>query len=132
MYPGMPLGELLVSLHRYARPGATWKSVFYVAGMAALAVVPLLILYRIQKFLDVRGVARSPAEFQSALFRQGRAQRQPCFWASLFCTLLVLYLLLNWLPTLLVSRGLSKPDAAKVQLVFNLVGALAPWWRAGP
>jgi AAHS family 3-hydroxyphenylpropionic acid transporter len=36
--------------------------------------------------------------------------------------LLVLYLLLNWLPTLLNSRGFDRSQAFLVQLVFNLGG----------
>ncbi len=35
-----------------------------------------------------------------------------------------MYLLLNWLPTLLVSRGMSKADASLVQVSFNVLGAL--------
>ena len=32
--------------------------------------------------------------------------------------------MLNWLPTLLAAKGVAKPDAAIVQLAFNLGGAL--------
>jgi len=35
---------------------------------------------------------------------------------------LVLYLLLNWLPSLMVARGLSEHDASWIQVAFNLVG----------
>jgi AAHS family 3-hydroxyphenylpropionic acid transporter len=67
--------------------------------------------------------ARSSIPF--ALFGDGRAARTLSLWLSFFLALLTMYLLLNWLPTLLVSRGMSKPDASLVQLSFNLFGALA-------
>jgi len=37
---------------------------------------------------------------------------------------MVLYLLLNWLPVLLVSKGYSKPEAAMVALSFTVGGVL--------
>jgi AAHS family 3-hydroxyphenylpropionic acid transporter len=39
--------------------------------------------------------------------------------------LLLLYLLLNWLPTLLTSDGLTRAEAAGAQIGFNIGGALA-------
>lgn len=44
-------------------------------------------------------------------------------WIGFFFSLLVLYLLLNWLPALLVSRGFSPAEAGIVQIVFNVAGA---------
>ena len=128
MYSGMPLGGALVSLVTLASAfGTTWTSVFYIAGISPLMVVPLLILFlpESRQFLETRETSLSPSNFVSALFHEGRLAPTIFLWASFFCTLLVLYLLLNWLPTLLISRGLTKPEAAKVQLVFNLVGAFA-------
>ena len=45
-----------------------------------------------------------------------------------FCTLLILYLLINWLPLLLVGRGYSRADAAIGTMMLNVgggVGAMA-------
>ncbi len=39
--------------------------------------------------------------------------------------MLTLYLLLNWLPTLLLGYGLDKRHAAFAQIAFNLGGAVA-------
>jgi AAHS family 3-hydroxyphenylpropionic acid transporter len=46
-------------------------------------------------------------------------------WISSFLALLLLYLLLNWLPTLLVTDGLSHAQASAAQFGFNLCGAIA-------
>ncbi len=128
MYSGMPLGGALVSLVTLTPAlGASWTSVFHVAGVSPLLVVPMLVLFlhESRQFLEVRKVKAGSSGFMAALFQQGRAAPTLLLWASFFCTLLVLYLLLNWLPTLLVSRGLTKPEASRVQLAFNLVGAMA-------
>ena len=128
MYSGMPLGGALASLVTLSPVlGTSWSSVFYIAGIAPLLVIVLLIafLQESRQFLVVRETNAGPSNFVTALFGEGRAAPTLYLWASFFCTLLVLYLLLNWLPTLLISRGLTKPQAGQVQLVFNLVGALA-------
>lgn len=44
-------------------------------------------------------------------------------WTAFFCALLSLYLLLNWLPTLMGDLGLTKPAASLVSLLFNLGAA---------
>jgi len=46
-------------------------------------------------------------------------------WVSFFLGLLTLYLLLNWLPTLLVGDGLTRAQAVGAQIGFNAGGALA-------
>ncbi|MBP1611229.1 MAG: 3-(3-hydroxy-phenyl)propionate transporter MhpT [Acidobacteria bacterium] len=43
-------------------------------------------------------------------------------WTATFGTLLVMYLLLGWMPSLLVAMGLSQPQAQYVQMLYN-VGA---------
>jgi AAHS family 3-hydroxyphenylpropionic acid transporter len=58
-----------------------------------------------------------------ALFGSGRAISSLLLWIAAFCALLVLFLMLNWLPTLLAAKGVAKADAAIVQLGFNLGGA---------
>ena len=61
----------------------------------------------------------------AALFAQGRALRTVLLWLSFFLGLLLLYLLLSWLPTLLVTDGLTRIEAAGAQIGFNIGGALA-------
>ena len=58
------------------------------------------------------------------IFADGRASRTLLLWVSFFLGLLVLYLLLNWLPTLLVGDGLTRVQAAGAQIGFNIGGAL--------
>ncbi|MCY1410881.1 3-(3-hydroxy-phenyl)propionate transporter [compost metagenome] len=45
-------------------------------------------------------------------------------WVSYFFTLMVVYMLLNWLPSLLVGQGFSRPQAGIVQILFNIGGGI--------
>jgi AAHS family 3-hydroxyphenylpropionic acid transporter len=44
-------------------------------------------------------------------------------WIGFLCSVGILYLLLNWLPLLLVGKGFSSDEASVVQMVFNIGGA---------
>src|SRR5690606_23788567 len=54
---------------------------------------------------------------------EGRWLPTLLLWGAFFAALLVLYLLLNWLPSLMVRQGFSPAQAATLQIVFNLTGA---------
>jgi AAHS family 3-hydroxyphenylpropionic acid transporter len=60
------------------------------------------------------------------LFGGGRSFASLLLWLTFFPTLLILYLVLNWLPTLVAAKGF-KADASLASVLFNLfsvVGAL--------
>jgi AAHS family 3-hydroxyphenylpropionic acid transporter len=58
-----------------------------------------------------------------ALFAKDRLLATLCLWISYAAIALVLHLFLNWLPVLLVDRGIQANSAAGVATVFNLGGA---------
>ncbi|MGO9412488.1 MAG: MFS transporter, partial [Spirochaetia bacterium] len=45
-------------------------------------------------------------------------------WLATFGTLLIMYLLLGWMPSLLVQMGLTRQDAQFVQMIYNLGSAI--------
>jgi AAHS family 3-hydroxyphenylpropionic acid transporter len=106
-----------------------WRVIFDVGGAWPLALAALMIpaLPESQRFLDARhrraadGV-RAPGPML-ALFGEGRALPSVLLWIACFAALLTLFLLLNWLPILMATKGVSKPDASIVSLAFNLAGA---------
>ena len=100
-----------------------WRAIFYVGGVAPLVAVPLilLVLPDSAEFARRRAV-ESATPWLTVVFGEGRAARTILFWVSFFTTLMVLYLLLNWLPALLGSRGFSRHDAFLAQVVFNFGG----------
>ncbi|KAF1021169.1 MAG: 3-hydroxybenzoate transporter MhbT [Paracidovorax wautersii] len=62
------------------------------------------------------------------LFRHGRLPTTALLWLAFFMNLLVMYFLVNWLPTLLKSAGLPLEKAILSTAMLNLggvVGALA-------
>nr|WP_298144212.1 3-(3-hydroxy-phenyl)propionate transporter MhpT [uncultured Pseudomonas sp.] len=120
-YCGVPLGGALAALMAVQGAGNEWRPIFYVGGM-----VPILIAGLLAMFLRGAPVARGDGQGMpatSGLFAQGQAGATLLIWLSSFFTLAVLYMLLNWLPSLLVALGYDHVQAGYVQLLFNLGGA---------
>jgi AAHS family 3-hydroxyphenylpropionic acid transporter len=119
---GMPLGGALAGLvARTPMALADWRTIFLVGGLAPLVVAPLLRLV-----LPVGRPDRSQAkagDAARALFGPGRWPATACLWVSYALVALSLHLLLNWLPTLLVARGLPPSSASGMAALFNLGGA---------
>ena len=102
-----------------------WQIIFYAGGIAPLAVATAMVflLPESREFLAAKGGNGNPREgVLAALFGGGRAGASLLLWIAFFFTLLVLYMLLNWLPTLMGSRGISPQHASIVALLFNLGG----------
>ncbi|WP_439855899.1 3-(3-hydroxy-phenyl)propionate transporter MhpT [Pseudomonas yamanorum] len=126
MYCGVPLGGALAAVVAMFS-SEHWQTTFIIGGLAPLLAVPLMILLlpessAFRQQLDNTHAAR-PSTGQ-ALFGEGRARTTLALWLSYFFTLTVMYMLLNWLPSLLLEQGFSKPQAGMVQMLFNIGGAL--------
>jgi AAHS family 3-hydroxyphenylpropionic acid transporter len=138
MYTGFPLGGALASaimasvavkdsaanalITGIGLHAGDWRAIFYLGGLAPLVAVPLtgLVLPDSQEFSAPQAQALAkPTSWAKAVFGEGRAFDSMLLWVSFFTTLLVLYLLLNWLPALLNSRGFDRGQAFLVQLAFN-------------
>jgi AAHS family 3-hydroxyphenylpropionic acid transporter len=128
LYAGMPTGGALVSLASLFGAADDWRIVFYVGGLAPLIAIPLLWFF-LPDSRELKAAQEAPKAsgrgFVFALAKEGRAGRTILLWGSFFLALVTMYVLLNWLPSLLVERGLSRPDASWVQMSFNIFGALA-------
>jgi MFS transporter, AAHS family, 3-hydroxyphenylpropionic acid transporter len=130
----MPLGGALAALIGVLSVGETaWRHIFYVGGAGPLVIIPLLMAFLAESKAFV-SEAQASSGFDTAipptrkvLFGDGRAAVTIGIWISFFCTLIVLYFLLNWLPSLMVSRGMSRSQAGIAQIFFNagsVVGVL--------
>jgi MFS transporter, AAHS family, 4-hydroxybenzoate transporter len=152
---GAALGGLLAAA---LIPQFGWRSVFVVGGVAPLLLVPILALRLPEsvRFLALTGAANarvaellgliSPkAMFQPAtqfvvhepglagmpvlhLFRAGRTLVTLLLWVVFFMSLLDLYFLTNWLPTVLNDLGASVSAAAVIGSMLQVggvIGALA-------
>jgi MFS transporter, AAHS family, 3-hydroxyphenylpropionic acid transporter len=144
VYAATPFGGAIASFISLLISAAHWRLIFVIGGIVPLLLAPLMAfgMQESMAFQRVRLAAR--AENGAAvprrapggrlrfvfdsfgeIFRERRAVRTLLLWVSFFFGLLVLYLLLNWLPTLLVSDGLTRVQAAGAQIGFNIGGALA-------
>lgn len=120
---GMPLGGAVAGL---VAANLGWKDIFFVGAMAPLALVPVMAMAMPESraFLATRArpMPAKPAitEYPHILFGGGRAVPTLLLWVASFGSLLALYVMLNWLPTLLGDKGLTKSGASNVALLFNL------------
>lgn len=128
MYCGIPMGGVIASAIGIVSAGdAQWRHIFYVGGAGPLLLVPMLLalLPESTAFEKASHDGRaSPAAVTNILFGGSRAGSTVQIWISYFCTLIVLYFLLNWLPSLMAARGLSRADGGIVQIAFNVGGGI--------
>lgn len=123
MYCGVPLGGATASLVTMFSGAENWQLVFHIGGWAPILVAPLLYLFlpeseSFRSDKPLHGAGNSG--ILSGLFSSGQALPTIALWLSCFFTLTVVYMLLNWLPTLLASLGFSRPQVGVVQLLLNL------------
>ena len=135
VYAATPFGGAIASLLSLLLPGSSWRVIFIVGGVVPLLLAPLMA-YGLQESVQFRelgsiagaagGAPAMPKRGSfAAIFSGGRANRTILLWVTFFLELLVLYLLLNWLPTLMVGDGLTRVEAAGAQIGFNIGGAVA-------
>ncbi len=121
LYCGVPIGGASVSLLGAAL-GADWRTPFIVGGLLPLLVAGLL--HRALPRDQQPGTAQQGKGIATALFGEGRLAASLLIWTSFFATLVILYLVLNWLPTLLTGLGLDRRTAFLAQLAFNFGGLI--------
>jgi MFS transporter, AAHS family, 4-hydroxybenzoate transporter len=133
-------------------PAFGWRAVFLVGGAAPLVLAPVLVKYlnesvrfltltgradgRIEEILTrispsirfPRGTLFTVHETELSglpvahLFRDGRAWATAAFWLVFFMSLLDLYFLSNWLPTVLNDLGATVSAAAAVGAMLQIGG----------
>lgn len=134
MYCGMPFGAALAAAIGIGSPADDgWRHIFYVGGLGPLLMLPLLALYLREsaqfvetQLLAATGAGHAPG-IGEALYRNGRARTTLALWISYLGTLIVLYFLMNWLPSMVLSNGLTRAQAGIAMMVFNIgagVGAI--------
>jgi len=116
---GMPVGGASISLLAATMMGSFgWESLFYIGGLLPLVLVPLLLVIP-----NHRPGANSREAMESGiqpLFKQRRGVTTLLVWAIFFVTAGVVYMMLNWLPILMTTRGLDVTVAQTAAFYFNL------------
>ena len=119
MFCGLPAGGAVVALLAQAGGEALdWRTIFLIGGALPLLLAPAV-------FFFLPETRPAPSEdvdprVMRGLFTQGRATATLLIWTIFALDLLVTYLLLNWLPTLVVAKGFTATDGASASLWMNV------------
>lgn len=128
MYCGMPFGAALAAAIGIVSPADEgWRHIFYVGGFGPLLMLPLLglCLRESAQFVAAQSMGRADAPgFVQALCHDSRARTTIALWTSYLGTLVVLYFLMNWLPSMVLSNGLTRTQAGLAMMMFNIGGGI--------
>lgn len=124
MYCGLPVGAIFVAGLAMLVKDIQWSTLFLIGGLTPLLLIPFMAVIlkdkprvvQQTKTEDVPGMA-------DVLFKQQQYKHTLPLWVGFFFTLMINYILISWLPNLLMQQGLEKQQAFLVMLVFQ-VGAV--------
>lgn len=115
-----PVGALATALIGLA-PDYRW--VFLFGGVGPLVAIPA-ILFVVRSGTSsaepVEGASSTP--MRTVFFGEGRAAGTALIWVIAFCTILVSYVLVNWLPSLLQLHGFTAQQAGVAAILFAIGG----------
>lgn len=153
---GFAVGGLVcAALATLLVPAWGWRSLYVVGGIAPLVLVPALVraLPESIRFLALRRadgarlaallsrihpagayqpgdhfhVARAAPGFPvRALYRDGRGHDTALLWLAFFVNMMVMFYLVNWVPTLAQRAGFGPGTVQAATLALNLGGVLGP------
>lgn len=145
MYCGMPVGAAILSLVASTEFGSNWKNIFYLGGLLPIIVVPImmLLLPESKEYLKAKeqtALANTEATPQGSfkdLFNSENLLRTVFLWTSYFFTLMVVYIMLSWLPSLFQELGFTRKEGATAQFYFMvsatvgtvILGVLTDRWK---
>jgi AAHS family 3-hydroxyphenylpropionic acid transporter len=127
IYCAIPIGALLAgAVIQSGWFGRSWRSVYLVGGLAPILVAPLLfaLLPASRNGLGDGPKPEAARRFLGGLLGKEHVGVTLSLWLGTFGTLLVIYLLLGWMPTLLMGLGLQRGQVQFVQMAFNLGASL--------
>jgi AAHS family 4-hydroxybenzoate transporter-like MFS transporter len=150
---GFPLGAVLGgSISSKLVPIWGWHSIFYLGGIAPLAIAALLALALPESIRFLVNHDKSPAKVAAYLrriapdlaigpatrfvipevklagfpvqhlFSDGRAPVTVLLWIAFFLNLLLLFFMYNWLPPMMTQAGMDFHGAIIATVIFNLGG----------
>jgi AAHS family 3-hydroxyphenylpropionic acid transporter len=120
MFSGMPIGGgLSAVLTQVLPPEMDWRALFVVGGVLPMLLVPVLWLYMAETLQPGEHRNAKRHSTWNVLFGEGRAKPSLLLWSAFLPTVLILYLILNWLPTLVVAKGFDRSVAPQSAIAFN-------------
>ena len=142
MYCGMPVGAAILSYIASLDFGSNWKNIFYLGGLLPIIVLPIMIKFlpESREFLKTQNRTEENSTVQASfqdLFSRQNFMRTGLIWVSYFFTLMVVYIMLSWLPSLFMELGFSRKEGSTAQFYFMLsatvgtviLGLLTDRWK---
>lgn len=143
MYCGMPVGAAIISLVASTDFGGNWKNIFYLGGLLPIFVIPLMmwLLPESKEFLKTQqqqtGQMATPKASFKDLFSKRNRLITTYIWVSYFFTLMVVYIMLSWLPSLFMEMGFTRKEGSTAQFYFMvsatigtiILGMLTDRWK---
>ena len=143
MYCGMPVGAAILSYIASLDFGSNWKNIFYLGGLLPIIVLPIMIKFlpESREFLKAQNTtqtttATTQGSFKD-LFNSQNLMRTCLISVSYFFTLMVVYIMLSWLPSLFMELGFSRKEGSTAQFFFMMsatvgtivLGMLTDRWK---
>lgn len=126
MYCGLPVGAIFVATLAILLPEIKWQTLFLIGGLTPLLLIPFMAIILKDKpkavTLSATAIEAVP-DMAQVLFKDQQYKKTLPLWTGFFFTLMINYILISWLPNLLMEQGLEKQQAFMVMLVFQ-VGAV--------
>ncbi|NNH87640.1 3-(3-hydroxy-phenyl)propionate transporter MhpT [Acinetobacter terrae] len=133
MYCGLPVGAIFVAGLAILLPEIQWQTLFLIGGLTPLALIPFMAMILKDKpkpvaVVQVSNEVEAVPGMAQVLFKNQQYKNTLPLWVGFFFTLMINYILISWLPNLLMEQGLQKQQAFMVMLVFQVgavIGTLA-------
>lgn len=128
MFSGTPVGGTLLALFVASQTMMDWRAIFLIGGALPILLVPLLYVFlpESEEFHAARSAgdaAGATDGARAALFGGGRLAATLLLWISYAFTQVIVYLLNNWLPTLMVAKGFTPQEAGLISAFENAAAA---------
>src|SRR5690606_32258901 len=127
MYCGLPVGAIFVAGLATFIQDIPWQTLFLIGGISPLILLPFMAWILRDQPKVQQSAAQPQTEVPSmgnVLFAEQRYKQTLPLWLSFFFTLMINYILISWLPNLLMEQGLEKQQAFMIMMLFQ-VGAVA-------
>jgi AAHS family 3-hydroxyphenylpropionic acid transporter len=132
MFCGMPVGGGMAAFTtQLLPPDFDWRTLFHIGGLMPILLIPALHAFMRETLVRAPAHREPRTPVPDVLFGGGRAVPTLLLWLAFLPTLLILYLFLNWLPTLVIAKGLDRAVAPQASMAFNfgsVAGALLLGW----
>jgi AAHS family 3-hydroxyphenylpropionic acid transporter len=122
LYACIPGGGALAGLSSY-KFHDHWQTIYYIGALVPLLSLPGIV-FGVPNLKPLAKRKDDKPSIGLALFGEGRAVTTLVLWLGFLFSLMTSYVLLSWLPSLLISKGLPREQASIVQIGFSVMGVV--------